>query len=87
MPSRKVAPKANVAPKADVSVLVTLAESHRHELDAVADRLESAGMSVGQKFRLGGVIAGEVAKDKLGAIRKFEGVSAVEEEPSFKADV
>jgi len=81
MPSRKVAPEA------DVSVLVTVADSHRGNLDAVADRLESAGMSVGQKFRLGGVIAGEVAKNKLGMIRKFEGVSTVEEEPSFKADV
>jgi hypothetical protein len=81
MPSRKVAPTA------DVSVLVTVADSHRDEIDVIANRLESAGMSVAQKFRLGGVIAGEVAKNKLGAIRKFEGVSTVEEEPSFKADV
>ena len=80
MPSRKVASKA-----ADVSVLVTVAESHRDELDAVANRLESAGMSVGEKFRLGGVIAGEVARSKLGIIRELKEVSAVEEEPVFKA--
>ena len=83
MPSRKVAPKADVS-KTDVSVLVTVAELHRGELDAVADRLELAGMAVAEKFRLGGVIAGEVARNKLGAIRKLEEVSAVEEEPTFK---
>jgi hypothetical protein len=81
MPSRKVASKS------DVSVPVTVAESHRDELDAVANRLESAGMSVAEKFRLGGVIAGEVARNKIGVIRKFEEVAAVEEEPVFKAGV
>jgi hypothetical protein len=75
------------ASEADVSVLVTVAESHRGKLDAVANRLESAGMSVAEKFRLGGVIAGEVPRAKLGAIRKFEEVTAVEEEPVFKAGI
>jgi hypothetical protein len=79
MPSRKAAPEK------DVSVLVTVAKSHRGELDAVADRLSSEGMAVAEKFRLGGVIAGEVARNKLEAIRKLKEVSAVEEEPTFKA--
>ena len=76
MPSRKAAPEK------DVSVLVTVAEPHRGELDAVADRLASEGMAVAEKFRLGG---GEVARNKLGAIRMLKEVSAVEEEPTFNA--
>lgn len=68
-----------------VNVLVTVAEPHRGKLDAVADRLTSKGMAVAEKFKLGGVIAGAVARDKLGAIRDLEEVSAVEEEPTFKA--
>jgi hypothetical protein len=78
MSSGKVASK-------DVNVLVTVADSHRAELDAVAESLSAAGMSVAQKFKLGGVIAGEVPRHRLGAIRKCEGVSSVEEEPHFKA--
>jgi hypothetical protein len=68
-------------------VLVTVAESHRDEFGAVANRLESAGMSVAEKFRLGSVIAGEVSRNKIGVIRKFEEIAAVEEEPVFKAGV
>jgi hypothetical protein len=81
MPSRKVAAKAGV------NVLVTVAEPHRDKLDAVANRLESAGMAVAEKFRLGGVIAGEVPRSKLEALRKISEVSAVEEEPTFNSNV
>jgi hypothetical protein len=81
MPSRKGAAEAGV------NVLVTVAEPHRDKLDAVADQLESAGMAVAEKFRLGGVIAGEVPRNKLGALRKISEVSAVEEEPTFRSDV
>ena len=50
----------------------------------MADRLVSAGMAVAEKFPLGGVIAGEVSRSKLGALRDLKEVSAVEEEPTFK---
>jgi hypothetical protein len=75
------------AASAGVNVLVTVAEPHRDKLDAVADRLESAGMAVAEKFRLGGIIAGEVPRNKLGALRKISEVSTVEEEPTFRSDV
>jgi hypothetical protein len=78
-------PSGKAAPEKDVSVLVTVAEPHRGELDAVADRLASEGMAIAGKFRLGGVIVGAVARNKLGAIRKLKEVSAVEEERTFKA--
>jgi hypothetical protein len=68
-----------------VNVLVTVGESHRDHLDAVADQLKSAGMNVAEKFPLGGVIAGEVPRNKLSKLRGLKEVAAVEEEPTFKA--
>lgn len=81
MPSKKSKPESAV------NVLVTVDERHRDKLDAVADRLASAGMNIAEKFRLGGVIAGEVPRGKIDRLRSIEEVSAVEEEPVFKADV
>ena len=57
MPARS----KKAAPGAGVNVLVTVTDAHRDKLDAVADRLVSAGMAVAEKFPLGGVIAGEVS--------------------------
>jgi hypothetical protein len=97
MPSKKAASQSRAsgqskAPRqskaADqpaVSVLVTVGQHHRDRLDAVASQLESVGMNVAEKFPLGGVIAGEVPRDKLATLRRLKEVDAVEEEPTFKA--
>ena len=92
MPSKKAAPpsKATNQPatrQPAVSVLVTVGERHRDRLDAVASQLESFGMNVAEKFPLGGVIAGAVPRSKLASLRNLKEVAAVEEEPTFKADV
>ena len=39
----------------------------------------------GGETPLGGVIAGEVPRDKLTTLRKLKEVAAVEEDPTFKA--
>ena len=68
-----------------VNVLVTVDERHRDELQAVAGRLTTAGMSVAEVFPLGGVIAGAVASNDLGKLQKVEGIASVEAEPRFSA--
>ena len=69
-----------------MNVMVTVDEHHRDNLDAVASRLESAGMNVAGKLSLGGVIVGEVAHADLAKLRDIEGIKAVEPEPVYFAD-
>jgi hypothetical protein len=97
MPSKKAASQSRGSGKSKapgqskstgqpaVSVLVTVGQHHRDRLDAVASQLESFGMNVAEKFPLGGVIAGEVPRDKLATLRNLKEVATVEEEPTFKA--
>lgn len=68
----------------NVNVLVTIDEAHRGKLAAVAADLEQAGMTVGETFELGGVIAGKVPTRMVGKLRSLEGVQSVEEEPIFE---
>lgn len=69
-----------------MNILVTVTEQHRDRLDAIADLLKSAGMTVAEKFPLGGVIAGEVATRNMRRLHTVdEGIAAVEEEPTFHA--
>lgn len=66
-------------------VLVTVQEGNRPDLDIIARKLEAAGMSVAERFPLGGVIAGEVSWGDLPKVRDVQGVETVEEEPVFQA--
>jgi hypothetical protein len=70
-----------------MNVMVTIDEHHRDKLDAVAGHLEAAGLNVAEKFTLGGVIVGEVAPANLAKLHAVEGIKAIEEEPTFRADV
>ena len=69
-----------------MNVMVTVDENHRDRLDAVAERLKSAGLNVAEKFTLGGIIVGEVASADLAKLRAVEGIKAVEQEPTYHAD-
>jgi hypothetical protein len=66
--------------------MVTVDERHRGQLEAVAGQLESAGMSVADKFVLGGVIVGKVARGDLAKLHAVAGIKAIEEEPTFHSD-
>ena len=73
------------AASADVSILVSVEDKHRDQLESVVKQLRSAGMSVADVFPLSCTVAGQAASSDLGKLRQVEGVQAVEEEPTFRA--
>lgn len=68
-----------------VNIMVSVDEQHREELNSVARRLESVGMTVAEVFPISGVIAGAAASGDLTKLRSVQGVASVEEEPAFDA--
>jgi hypothetical protein len=79
----RIMPSSKASAKASTNVLVTVDEGYRGQLDAVAGRLESAGMKVAERFELGGIFVGEVSLGNLAKLRAVKGIKAVEEEPIF----
>lgn len=68
-----------------INILVSVNEQRREELNSVARELESAGMKVAEIFPISGVISGAAAGGDLAKLRSVQGVSSVEEEPTFEA--
>jgi precorrin-6B methylase 2 len=65
-------------------VTVTVADSHRTDPDAVARRLELAGMQVEQILTVVGIITGSVAEEQIAALEAVEGVAAIERQTGFQ---
>lgn len=69
--------------ESDRNVLVNVDKSHRGQLQNITQELESAGMKVEEVFSIGGTIAGKVSDNDLNKLHEVEGVSSVEDEPTF----
>ena len=69
-----------------LSVLVTVDEPHLQQLEAVAAELRKAGLEVVGTSELGGIIAGQIAENKLGTIAAVPGVAAVEIDQNLTAE-
>jgi hypothetical protein len=65
-------------------VTVTVADSHREDIDAVARALELAGMQVEQILPVLGIITGSVAEEQIAALEAVEGVAAIERQTNFQ---
>lgn len=80
MPRKKKEPTT-----AKINVLVNVDDQHRHELENIAKKPRSAGMTVADIFPLAGTVAGSVTKKGLRTRQTVDGVISVEEEPVFWA--
>lgn len=74
MAAKSIPKKASV----QIDVVVTLEDVHRDNIEAVARRLEAAGLSAAKALKSAGIITGSVAHGKLEGIKSVEGVRAVE---------
>lgn len=59
-------------------VIVTIADSHRAAIAAVAEQLGRAGLDDASTLAAAGVVTGSVLPGKLVALRAVPGVAAVE---------
>jgi hypothetical protein len=59
-------------------VTVTVADASVADIDAVAERLRAAGMTIDQVLATVGIITGSVPAEQLAALETIEGVAAVE---------
>ncbi|MGH8906456.1 MAG: hypothetical protein ACRD0K_08060 [Egibacteraceae bacterium] len=64
----------------DISVTITIADSHLSRIDQVVARLEAAGLTTERVLRVTGIVIGSVAESNLSALRAVPGVATVEEE-------
>jgi len=67
------------------SVLVTVAADHRDRIEQVAEAVGAAGMQVSKVYPDAGTIAGEIPAGAWHAVYAVPGVSAIDEEPLFRA--
>ncbi len=62
----------------NMRVVVTVHDEHLTNIQQVANALRAAGMSVSNVLPIGGVITGEIAKEKRNQLSSITGVTAVE---------
>jgi hypothetical protein len=67
------------------NVLVNVDRARRDQIEEIAAKLRSAGMKVAEVFPLACTIAGEVSTETLAEVKAVDGVSSVEDEPTFRA--
>ncbi|MGH2901850.1 MAG: ketohydroxyglutarate aldolase [Solirubrobacteraceae bacterium] len=67
-----------------LSVTITVADTHRGEIDEVAERLRAAGMEVERVLAAIGVITGAVDQPRLAELAAVVGVAGVQEQASFR---
>ena len=65
-------------------VVVTVTDDALGTIQAVADELAAAGMTVDQVMPVTGVITGACAPGQMAALRKVKGVHSVEDEGSVQ---
>jgi hypothetical protein len=65
-------------------ITVTVHDDQVGDLEAVAERLRGAGMTIDQVFAPLGIITGTVDQEHRSALEKVPGVAAVEAETSFR---
>ena len=65
-------------------ITVTVHDDEVGDIEAVAERLRGAGMTIDQVFAPLGIVTGAVDREHRSAVDKVPGVAAVEEETSFR---
>jgi LmbE family N-acetylglucosaminyl deacetylase len=63
---------------AKTDVNVAIADEHLDDVSSVVARLAAAGMEVHEALPTIGAVTGTIDRDRLDALRKVEGVTAVE---------
>ena len=74
-----------MAESSNVRVVVTVDQKSLKQIEQVAAALKSAGLKVDQIMPVVGSISGEVLATKITALKKVQGVAAVEPDEPMKA--
>lgn len=64
-------------------MLISVRESHRGSLDAIAEAAERAGMDVDARLTEIGVVSGLIEADRIDRLRMIEGVQDVQPDRTF----
>ena len=68
----------------EVKISVCLDDAHLHNIEKIAQQLQSAGVSVEQSLAGIGIISGSIDRDRIQSLYQIEGVKQIEQQEVYQ---